>query len=110
MKRGKIRTVRDYDNGGFKIQGNNGTCWVDVWENEETKTILRFDLEYDACAYIDSVYEAINDKKQEIRKSIRLPKLKGKSLPENKINEAKNKKLKRRKNNKQSRGSRKRNR
>lgn len=56
MKRGNIRTHKDYKHDGWKIQGRKNGLWIDVWDEEREKQGLTkdliFDLEYDACGYL----------------------------------------------------------
>ena len=68
MKRGNLRTQRDYKQNIWKIQGRKNGIWVDAWDEErEEKGLpkdLIFDLEYDACGYLLSFVDHVNEQKR----------------------------------------------
>ena len=70
MKRGRLRTTKDYKTNKYKIQGKKKGIWVDAWDEEREKRGLPkeliFDLEYDACGYLQGFIDwAMEDRKIE---------------------------------------------
>lgn len=66
MKRGNIRTWHDYKYKGWRIQGRKNNVWVNVNDEDRAKLHnihpeLIFDLEYDACAYLQAFIEWKDD-------------------------------------------------
>ena len=67
MKRGNLRTVKDYTLNCYVIQGRKNGRWVNAWDEEREKRGLSkhlyFHLEYDACGYLQGLLDWIGEQK-----------------------------------------------
>lgn len=65
MKRGNLRVHKDYKLNMWKIQGKKRGIWVDAWDEEREKRGLPkdliFDLQYDACGYLQMFIDWIKE-------------------------------------------------
>jgi len=65
MKRGNLRTYHDYNTDTWIIQGKKNGRWVNAWDEERLKRGLEkyliFNLEYDACGYLQGLIDWLKD-------------------------------------------------
>ena len=65
MKRGRLRTSKDYKLDKWKIQGKKKGVWIDASDDDREKRGLPkdliFDLEYDACAYLQGFIDWVTE-------------------------------------------------